>query len=39
MAVLIVYRKIELSAIGSRTIWISPLHQPVSILVCSLVFG
>ena len=28
-----------LSAIGSRTIWIYLLHQPVSMLVCSLVFG
>lgn len=28
-----------LSAIGSRTIWIYLFHQPVSMLVCSLVFG
>ena len=28
-----------LSAVGSRTIWIYLLHQPVSMLVCSLVFG
>ena len=28
-----------LSAIGSRTIWIYLLHQPVSMLVCSLIFG
>ena len=28
-----------LSTIGRRTIWIYLLHQPVSMLVCSLVFG
>ena len=28
-----------LSAVGSRTLWIYLLHQPVSMLVCRLIFG
>lgn len=33
------YQVPVLSAVGSRTIWIYLLHQPVCMLVCYLVFG
>ncbi|MCX4269309.1 MAG: heparan-alpha-glucosaminide N-acetyltransferase domain-containing protein [Lachnospiraceae bacterium] len=33
------YKVPFLSLIGSRTIWIYLLHQPISMLVCSLLFG
>ena len=33
------YKIPVLSAVGSKTIWIYLLHQPVSMLICSLVFG
>lgn len=33
------YKIPVLSVIGSRTIWIYLLHQPISMLICMLVFG
>ena len=33
------YKVPVLSAIGSRTIWIYLLHQPVSMLICSLIYA